>query len=71
MFPRRTYRDLKVDKLVGESRHRVVEAEAVLACDIRSEDVVALALLLAVKNHLLLPMLLAWSVHRVVDYSSS
>lgn len=52
------YRDLKVDKLVGEGRDGVVEAEAVLAWVIRREDVVTLALFLAFQNDLLLSGLL-------------
>lgn len=43
-----SYRNLKVDKLVREGGHGVVKAEAVLARVVRRENVVALALLLAV-----------------------
>jgi hypothetical protein len=53
-----SYRDLKVDKLVCESRDGVVEAEAVFARVVRSEDVITLALLLALQDNLLLASLL-------------
>jgi hypothetical protein len=53
-----SYRNLKVDKLVCEGRNRVVEAEAVLARVSSREDVVTLALFLAIQNHLLLARLL-------------
>lgn len=47
------YRDLKVNDLLGESRHFVVEAEAVLARVVRGEDEVALALLGALHHAVL------------------
>ena len=53
-----SYRDLKVDKLVGESRDGVIEAEAILAWVVRREDVVTLALFLAFQNNLFLARLL-------------
>ena len=62
-----TYRDLKVHKLVGESRDGVVEAEAVLAWVIRREDVVTLALFLAFQNDLLFARLFSRSSHGVVN----
>jgi hypothetical protein len=62
-----SYRDLKVDKLVRESGNRVVEAEAVLARVSSREDVVTLALFLAIQNHLLLARLLRGSSDSVVD----
>jgi hypothetical protein len=52
------YRNLKVDKLVRESRDGVVEAEAVFAREVRCEDVIALALLFAFQDNLLLASLL-------------
>jgi len=42
----RTYSDFKIDHLVGEGRHLVVKAEAVLANGLRGEDKVALSLFL-------------------------
>jgi len=62
-----SYRDFKIDKLVRESRDGVVEAEAVLARVSGCEDVVALALLLAIQDHLLLARLLRRSSHGVVN----
>jgi hypothetical protein len=53
-----SYRDLKVDELVCESRDGVVEAKAVFAREVRSEDVITLALLLALQDYLLLASLL-------------
>jgi hypothetical protein len=52
-----SYRNLKVDKLVCEGRDGIVEAEAVFAGEVRSEDVVTLALLLALQDDLLLARL--------------
>jgi len=54
--------DLEVHQLVGEGRDRVVEAEAVLADLVCGKDVVALALFLAVQDHLLLAWFFAGSV---------
>lgn len=48
------YRNLKVNDLLGESRHLVVEAEAVLARRVGREDKVALALLGAVHHAVLI-----------------
>lgn len=48
----RTYRNLKVDHLLGECAHLVVEAEAVLARVVRREDEVALSLFYAIENDL-------------------
>jgi hypothetical protein len=62
-----SYRDLKVDKLVCESRNGIVEAEAVLARVSSREDVVTLALFLAIQNHLLLARLLRRSSDGVVN----
>lgn len=62
-----SYGDLKVNKLVGESRDGVVEAEAVLARVSGREHVISLALLLAVKNHPLLTRLLCRSSDNVVN----
>jgi hypothetical protein len=44
--------DVKVNELLGESRHVILEAERVFSGRIGSEDVVALALTLAVKEDL-------------------
>jgi hypothetical protein len=52
-----SYRNLKVNKLVCEGRDGVVEAEAVFAGEVGCEDVVALALLLALQDDLLLARL--------------
>jgi hypothetical protein len=62
-----SYRDLKVDQLVCESRNRVVEAEAVLARVSSRENVVTLALFLAIQNHLLFARLLRRSSDSVVN----
>ena len=62
-----SYRDLKVDKLVGESRDGVIEAEAILAWVVRREDVVTLALFLAFQDDLLLARLLCRTSHSVVN----
>jgi len=51
---RRTYRNLKVYKLIGERGHRIIETEAVLADLIRREHVIALSFLLAIQDHFLL-----------------
>lgn len=48
-----SYGNLKVDEFVGEGAHLVVEAELVLANDVGVEDKVALALLLAIEDDLL------------------
>lgn len=48
-----TYRDLKVNNLLGERRDGVVEARPVFSALCRCEDVVPLPLLLACQDHLL------------------
>jgi hypothetical protein len=48
------YRDLEIDHLLCESRHLVVEAEAVFAFVVRREDEIALALLRPVQYRLLI-----------------
>jgi hypothetical protein len=57
-----TYGDFKVDHLLGESGHLVVEAEGVFAVALRSEDVVALSLLCSIQDDLA-----ARRSHGVVD----
>lgn len=47
-----TDRDLKVDKLVCDSAHLVVEAEGVVTNIIAGKDKVSLALLLAINDNL-------------------
>ena len=47
------YSNLKIDQLLGKRRHLVIEAESVLAQLLRSEDKVALPLLLPVHDDLL------------------
>lgn len=42
-----TYRNLKIDHLVGKGGHLVAEAELVFACLFRSEDIISLPLFLA------------------------
>lgn len=49
---RAAYRDFEVNHLVRDGAHLVVEAEAVLARLVRSEDKVALALVRAVEDGL-------------------
>jgi hypothetical protein len=66
-----SYRNLKVDKLVCEGRDGVVEAEAVFTREVRCEDVITLALLLAFQNDLFLARLFRRSGDRVVNYSWS
>jgi len=49
----KVYGDLKINNLVSESRHRIIEAEAVLANISGGEDEVALSFLLAFHDHAL------------------
>jgi hypothetical protein len=49
--------NVKVDELVREGGHVVLEAEGVLADGVRRQDVVALSLALAVQQHLLVRVL--------------
>lgn len=64
-----SYSNLKVNELVRESGHGVVEAKPVLADLVCREYVVALTLFLAVQNHTFLTRLLTWSVYRIVNCS--
>ena len=62
-----THCNLKVHSLVGESRHRVVEAESVLS-DLRGcENKVALSLFLALHYHSILAFLPRRAVDGIVD----
>lgn len=47
-----TYSDFKVDHLLSESGHLIVEAEGVFAVALGSEDVVALPLLCSIQDDL-------------------
>lgn len=62
-----TYSDLEINKLLGECAHLVVEAEAVLADLVGSEDEVALSFLRSVKDDLLLAAIGTWAHDRVID----
>lgn len=62
-----TYGDFKVYELIGNGRHVVVEAEAVLAGFIGGEDKVALPFLLALEDDSFLAWLFRGAVDGVVD----
>jgi hypothetical protein len=62
----RTYRNLEVHELIGKSRHLIIEAEAVFANVVCSEDEVALSLLLALHDDTL-----AWADDGVVNIKGS
>lgn len=48
----RSYRDFKINKLLGKRAHIVIKAESVLACLFRGEDKVPLSLLLRAHDNL-------------------
>lgn len=62
-----TYGDFKVYKLVGNGRHVVVEAEAVLAGLIGGEDEVALTFLFALEDYSFLACFFRGAIDGVVD----
>lgn len=62
-----TYSDFKINELLSKSAHLVVEAETVLADLVGCEYKVALALLCAVEDDLLLAAIGARTDNRVVD----
>lgn len=47
-----TYSDFKVNHLLSESRHLIVEAERVFAVTLGSEDMITLSLLRSIQNDL-------------------
>lgn len=64
---RGAYGDFKVDQLLCESAHLVVEAEAVLADFIGCEDEVTLSFLGSVEDDFLLPAIGSWADNRIIN----